>query len=179
MKFGERLSVLRKQKALSQESLAEQLGVSRQAVSKWETGEAFPELSKLDALCRIFQVSPNFLMGYEENRAISHTKEEKSKEKSHQVTFWLIVACMGFVASAFCLGWAISHPVVYNGIDGLYGSLLGNDSLGLFIIGSVIMVFGLGEAYFDISGRGRFSKWIKRKMKELSCILFDNGNALK
>ena len=66
MKFSERLSDLRKRKGLSQEALAEQLGVSRQAVSKWENGEAFPELSKLDAICRIFAVSPNFLMGYEE-----------------------------------------------------------------------------------------------------------------
>jgi len=177
MNFAERLTSLRKGRGLSQEALAERLGVSRQAVSKWENDEAFPELSKFDALCRIFQVSPNYLMGYEEKEATIPSKETKGKNQ--KAVFWLIIGCMGFVVFAFCLGWAISHPVIYNGIDGLYGSLLGNDSLGLFMIGSIIMVFGLGEAYFDISGKGRFSQWLKRKMNELKDILFGDGNAIK
>lgn len=179
MNFSERLTSLRKGRGLSQEALAEQLGVSRQAVSKWEKGEAMPELSKLDAICRFFDVSPNYLMGYEEREKAVESKGENSKGKSQRITFWLIVGCMGFIVAAFCLIWAISHPVIYNGIDGLYGSLLGNDSLGLFIIGSIIMVFGLGEAYFDISGRGRFSHWLKRKTIELKHILLDDGNAIK
>ena len=43
MSFGENLQTIRKEKRLSQEALAEILGVSRQAVSKWELGEGYPE----------------------------------------------------------------------------------------------------------------------------------------
>ncbi len=51
-----RLQQLRKQQGLSQEELAGQLGVSRQAVSKWESAQAQPELEKLLALSDFFQV---------------------------------------------------------------------------------------------------------------------------
>ena len=63
MLFHEQLSALRRAKGISQEALAEQLGISRQAVSKWETGTAKPELDNILALCRILEVSPNELLG--------------------------------------------------------------------------------------------------------------------
>ena len=47
MSFGENLQMLRKKNQLSKEGLAEMLGVSRQAVSKWELGEGYPEVDKL------------------------------------------------------------------------------------------------------------------------------------
>lgn len=54
MKFGENMKALRTQKKLSQEKLAEQLGISRQSISKWETGEAYPEMKHLLKLCDLF-----------------------------------------------------------------------------------------------------------------------------
>ncbi len=63
MQFNEQLATLRRAKGISQEALAEQLNVSRQAVSKWETGTAKPELDNILALCRILEVSPNELLG--------------------------------------------------------------------------------------------------------------------
>ena len=54
MNFGENLKKLRKLKKLSQESLAEKMNVSRQSVSKWETGDAYPEMNNLLELCKIF-----------------------------------------------------------------------------------------------------------------------------
>ena len=50
MEFSERLMILRKQAGLSQEQLADRLGVTRQSVSKWESGTALPELVKLISL---------------------------------------------------------------------------------------------------------------------------------
>ena len=47
MKLSEKIYACRKKAGLSQEALAERIGVSRQAISKWETGEASPEISKL------------------------------------------------------------------------------------------------------------------------------------
>ena len=61
--LAQRLQQLRRQKGLSQENLAEQLGVSRQAVGKWESGAAVPELEKLLELCRLFDTDLNDLLG--------------------------------------------------------------------------------------------------------------------
>ena len=54
MKFKEKLVKLRKEKNRSQEQLAEELEVSRQAVSKWESGNSYPEMDKLIQMCKIF-----------------------------------------------------------------------------------------------------------------------------
>ena len=47
MSFGENLKNIRKQRSITQEELAEALGVSRQAISKWESGNGYPETEKL------------------------------------------------------------------------------------------------------------------------------------
>ena len=57
MKFSEKLQSLRKGKGLSQEKLAELLDVSRQAVSKWESGQTYPEIEKLIVLCDLFEIT--------------------------------------------------------------------------------------------------------------------------
>lgn len=62
MKLNEKIFFFRKRAGLSQEALAEQVGVSRQAVSKWELGEATPELDKLLALARAFSVTTDELL---------------------------------------------------------------------------------------------------------------------
>ena len=62
MKFGENLKNLRKQKKLSQEKLAEKVGVSRQSVSKWEVGESYPEMNNILKLCKIFNCKINDLV---------------------------------------------------------------------------------------------------------------------
>lgn len=169
MNFGERLSILRKQKNLSQEALAEQLGVSRQAVSKWERNETQPELSKITALCELFEVTPNELLGYEKSREEPKTKGKKSNQRA---IFWLVIGCMGFVVTAFCLGWAIANPHIYNGIGGIHGSLLGNDCFELFLVGSFVMVTSILESYFVISGKGSFFEWLKKGITWLMKQLF-------
>lgn len=63
MMLSENIQALRRQNGLSQEQLAVMLGVSRQAVSKWETGAATPELDKLLALSACFHVSLDALTG--------------------------------------------------------------------------------------------------------------------
>ena len=63
MNFAENLQILRKKHGLTQEGLAEIIGVSRQAVSKWEQGEGYPEAEKLLILADKFGVSIDGLMG--------------------------------------------------------------------------------------------------------------------
>lgn len=62
MRFGDNLKKLRKLKKLSQEDLAEKMSVSRQSVSKWETGDAYPEMNNILELCKIFHCKINDLV---------------------------------------------------------------------------------------------------------------------
>ena len=62
MAFADNLQYLRKRDKITQEELADKLQVSRQSVSKWETGEAYPETEKIIALCDIFGVTMDDLM---------------------------------------------------------------------------------------------------------------------
>lgn len=62
MNFGENLKKIRKSKKLSQEDLAAKINVSRQSVSKWETGDAYPEMNNLLELCKIFHCKLNDLV---------------------------------------------------------------------------------------------------------------------
>ena len=68
MSFSENLKQIRKEQHLSQEELAELLDVSRQAVSKWEQGQGYPEVEKLLLLSSKLNVSLDALMSVEANR---------------------------------------------------------------------------------------------------------------
>ncbi len=62
MEFSEKLTTLRRREGMSQEQLADRLGVTRQSVSKWESGAAMPELVKLIALSELFGASVDYLV---------------------------------------------------------------------------------------------------------------------
>lgn len=76
MTFADKLQSLRKTKKLSQEDLAEKCGVTRQSVSKWETGLGYPETEKLLILCDILNVNLDYLL-----RDISDTPHEDKKQE--------------------------------------------------------------------------------------------------
>ncbi len=92
MKFGDNLKKIRNLKKLSQEALAEKVNVSRQSVSKWETGDAYPTMNNLLELCKIFHCKINDLvndsiididsLGDEvKTKVVSLKKEEQKKMK--------------------------------------------------------------------------------------------------
>lgn len=62
MKLNEQISQLRKERKMSQEELSESIGISRQAISKWETGQSNPDTENLIRLAEIFQVDVNTLI---------------------------------------------------------------------------------------------------------------------
>lgn len=78
MTLQEKIYRCRKKAGLSQEALAERLGVSRQAVSKWETGEAAPEIGKLALLARTFGVSTDWLLSDEEDDPVASATDGQS-----------------------------------------------------------------------------------------------------
>ena len=69
MTVGQRIAQKRKELGLSQEGLGDKLGVSRQAIYKWESDASLPEVEKLVALSRIFSVPVGWLLGEEEHPA--------------------------------------------------------------------------------------------------------------
>ncbi len=76
--FAENLKKIRKDNNLSQEELAEELGVSRQAISKWESSLAYPEMDKIIALCDKFNLNIDDLL----HKNIREVKEEAESKKN-------------------------------------------------------------------------------------------------
>ena len=75
--FGERFARLRKQKGLTQEELAQKIGLSGQAVSKWENEASMPDISLLVELSEILGVSLDELLGKEQNLPKVVPQEER------------------------------------------------------------------------------------------------------
>ena len=69
LSFGEKLASLRKEKGWSQEELANKLNVSRQAVSKWESNNAYPETDKIATICKLFNSSMDELIGLKSEKS--------------------------------------------------------------------------------------------------------------
>lgn len=98
MKFSEKIIQARKAKALTQEDLAEAVGVSRQAVSKWETEEAKPDLDKLVALCTVLDMSMDYLCLDKEPEQTAEPAPS-APVKNNNLRYLLAGVCIGFVAA--------------------------------------------------------------------------------
>lgn len=102
MNMADRIQALRKAKGISQEELADKIGVSRQAVSKWESEQSVPELDKIIFMSDFFGVTTDYLL-----KGIEPVgdKDQKSREIASRV---LYIASTAFVAiGLFCAfgGW--------------------------------------------------------------------------
>lgn len=97
MTIGEKIYKLRKAKGWSQDYVAEQLGVSRQAVSRWELDESAPELQKVYKLSALFSVSCDYLLNAqtEEPMAISPETSTAKKHPKHMKK-WAFVLSIVF-----------------------------------------------------------------------------------
>lgn len=96
MKFNEKLVFLRKKYGYSQEKLAELLGVTRQAISRWELGDTTPEMELLVALCKTFNVSADYLIHDDQEEVIFTTQKNKKK------SIYLLIATIAFTFAALC-----------------------------------------------------------------------------
>ena len=79
--LGQRIAECRKKLNISQEALGEKVGVSRQAISKWEADGAVPEIDKLIALSRLFGVSIGWLLGVEEEPTPAPAQQTEISEE--------------------------------------------------------------------------------------------------
>ncbi len=158
MTLSEKILYCRKRCSLSQEALAEKIGVSRQAISKWETGEAAPELSKLALLAKTFGVTADWLIS-EDNPPESAAQGASQKQPA---------------APAPNANWVDSLPGAVQSLVRRYGWLAGAyiaaSGAGMTIIGIIARIavgkmmngFGstspLGGAYSYGSTFGSFAQ---------------------
>ena len=98
MEFYERIFSARKAKGYSQEDLAEIVNVSRQAVSKWETGDAMPDMEKCIALCEALDLSAEFLLLGKETPTAPPAPKRSLRWLGAAL---LAVLCLG---GGFCVG---------------------------------------------------------------------------
>ena len=122
MKFGDNLRTLRKEKGISQENLAEKVGVSRQSVSKWETGETYPEMNNILELCKIFHCNINDLVNdsivdvesldEEIKMNVVKFKQEKQKKMKALSKIIAIMAKIGRIAIYICIPFIVLAMIV-------------------------------------------------------------------
>ena len=98
MALGERIQFYRKANALSQEQVAERVGVSRQAVSKWELNDALPDVDKVVALAKLFQVTTDTLLLEEEAQVRPSTPRRRP-----QGGRWYLLGLIPLAAGVFLL----------------------------------------------------------------------------
>ena len=101
MNIADRIQDLRKQKGYSQEQLAEKVGVSRQAVSKWESGQSAPDLEKIIAMSDLFEVTTDYLLKGTEPVAAPNEKNIKTLYQGFVLLCATIAGIWSFTANRF------------------------------------------------------------------------------
>jgi transcriptional regulator with XRE-family HTH domain len=140
MKFYDKLQSLRKEKGLSQEDLAEMLGVSRQSVSKWESGITYPETEKLIAISEIFGVTLDSLL--------KEGDIESDEENKASVPYWATRGMQyEYKSEKTLLGLPLVHVNVGFGVKKAKGIVaIGSIATGFISIGLIskgLLSFGL------------------------------------
>ena len=148
MNLSGKILYCRKKAGLSQEALAEKLGVSRQAVSKWETGDAVPELSKLVLLAKAFDVTTDWLLSESEPEPEESPEPEipPVPETPAQSGNWVesIPGVIGRLIRRY--GW----------LYGVYTALAG---LGFIVIGAIARGVSLSMERSFFGGMGGMSSF--------------------
>lgn len=94
MELNDKILKLRKTQGLSQQELANQLGVSRQSISKWELGESQPDINNIITLSDVFGVSTDYLL---KDDIVSHEKDDAVCQKAFIVA--LLIVLFGVICS--------------------------------------------------------------------------------
>ena len=113
MTFGEKLQQLRRERGWSQEELAAHIPISRQAVSKWESGTAMPDTENVVAISRLFGVSTDYLLhdDYAGDQDIPAVKDrEATLQKRHKRDMAMMIL-IGIQALAFF--WQLAGSLIY------------------------------------------------------------------
>lgn len=115
MKIADRILNLRKTKGISQEELADIIGVSRQAVSKWESDQSIPEIDKVIIMSDYFNVSTDYILK-------GDTLKKQEENKNNSVSKILYIASTAFIA----IGLLCAFASWYNEktVETIWGSMI-------------------------------------------------------
>lgn len=123
--LGERLLEYRKAKGLSQEVVAEKIGVSRQTISKWETNQSLPDFDKILPICELFEISTDELMTgkkeeHKQGEVDQKQKEEVLNRKRALVislsVFLYIIGAFAFPYMLEVLKYQDAHAIMVTGV---------------------------------------------------------------
>lgn len=130
MTLGQRINKLRTERKWSQEKLAEAVGVSRQAVSKWELDEAVPDVSNIISLSKIFNVSTDYLLINKEDdkENMIQSKPEKKIKKNNLKNVLLVIVCAGCILAISYL-FAIKDTFIFGRQDSFFEEIYPSETL--------------------------------------------------
>jgi len=134
--LSEKLYKLRKKSGLSQEQLAEQLNVSRQAISKWEQGTAVPESEKLISISNYFGVTVDYLLKEDTKDTMNTTAEDV--EENPKMKAGIAICIAGIVSMVIWGLLSIFRPETSNQLSD--SSMLTIDGNGIFLILCVVAI---------------------------------------
>ena len=155
MALSEKLYTLRKKSGLSQEQLAEQLNVSRQAISKWESGTSSPESDKLISISNYFNVSLDYLMKEDKDQSkdTPQTEQRESAQVANrtQRSVGFIICISGIICLIVWGLLSMLNPTASNQIS--ESSMITVDGNGVFlflcviaiVVGAVLLLKGPGK----------------------------------
>ena len=164
MNFAEHLMTLRKQRGWSQEELGNQIGVTRQTVSKWEMSQSTPELEKLVELSRLFGMSIDRLVGIEVAEERHDPWEEpvrRTRARSYGILYEYVspvkVFGLPLVHIRFGYGPRLAKGIVAIGNCAMGVVAIGGCSLGLLSFGGVslgllLALGGVSLGLFSLGG---------------------------
>lgn len=161
MEFNEKLQNLRKQKGITQEELAEELFVSRTAISKWESGRGYPSIDSLKGISDFFDVTVDELLSSEEIMIIAQEDSDNKSSKIKDLIFGMLDICN--ILLLFLPVFAERNTAVIRSVSLM---VLTDISLYLKIIYFVFVTFSivLGVATLALQNC-EHSFWLKSKGK--------------
>lgn len=166
MTFGEKLQKLRKEKGWTQEQLASQISISRQALSKWELGTAIPDTENVVQISKLFQVSTDYLLydEYESDEDLPavHASNQKVSNIYHNKiriiagayisgVSLLALLIIGILSSVYPATYIVAPPDVEwtRCYTGLTGFLKTHNLDWLFILLIILLIGGIVTIFYS------------------------------
>jgi transcriptional regulator with XRE-family HTH domain len=147
--IGNFITLKRKEKNLTQEELAQKLGVSNKTISKWETGKCMPDYSIIESLCKELDITIQELITGEESKESNKDLNEKEimdlirktqeLEKHNKSLYGCFMVAMGFGLQA------LSHTIVGSNFKDFISGFLMGISIVVMLVGVYIIGRGLSK----------------------------------
>lgn len=158
MTFSQKLIDLRRRQGLSQEELSQRMDVSRQAVSKWESGQTMPDVGKLVALARLFGVSLDYLLREEAEEPENEQRAVKTEAQASDWPQTYAYPCYEYKSRTKVGSWPLVHVkfkphgmALAKGVIAIGNAAVGGIAIGGMSVG-LISIAGLGAGVISLAG---------------------------